>query len=79
MYSRSSFQISYDCTGFFYIGTTDRNWFSVVVFNLGLPAYTEFPFLKNIPLHNFLKWDCLGIQPNTFGIGLLLLISADPS
>ena len=58
----------------FYIGTADQNWFSVVVLNLGLPVYTEFPCLKIFPLHNFQKRDCLSILAHTFGIGLLLLM-----
>ena len=59
----------------FYIGTADQNWFSVVVLNLGLPVYTEFPCLKIFPLHNFQKRDCPRILAHTFGIGLLLLMS----
>ena len=57
-----------------YRGTADKNWFGVVVLNLGLPVYTEFPCLKIFPLHNFQKWDCLRILVHTFGIGLLLLM-----
>ena len=40
------------------IGTADQNWFSVVVLNLGLPVYREFPCLKIFPLHNLQKRDC---------------------
>ena len=72
MYSRSSFQIHHDCS--FYRGTADQNWFFVVVLNLGLPGYTEFPCLKIFPLHNFQTWDCLSILSHTFGIGLMLLM-----
>ena len=57
-----------------YIGTADQNWFSVVMLNLELPVYTEFPCLKIFPLHNFQKWDCLCMLAHTFGIGLLLLM-----
>ena len=35
----NAFQTSHVCT-VFYRGTADQNWFSVVVFNLGLPVYT---------------------------------------
>ena len=46
---------------FFYKCTADHNRFSIVVLNLGLRVYTEFPCLKIFPLHNFQKWDCLCI------------------
>jgi hypothetical protein len=74
VYSRSSSQIPHDCTVFFLIGTADNNWLSVVVLNLGLPVYTEFPCLKISPLHNFQKRDCPCILAHTSDIGLLLLM-----
>ena len=76
MYSRSSFQIPHDYS--FYIGTADQNWFNVVVFNLGLLAYTQFLCLKIFPLHNFQKRDCRRILAHTFGIGLVLLMFPAP-
>ena len=59
----------------FYRGSADQYWFSDVVSNLGLPVFTEFPFLMMFPLHNFQKWDCPCILGHTLGIGLLLLMS----
>ena len=54
--------------------TADQNWFGAGVFNLGVPAYTEFPFLNIFPLHNLQKRDCPCILAHTFGIGFLLLM-----
>ena len=42
-----------------YKDTGKQNFFSVVVLNLGLPVYTEFPGLKIFPLHNFPNLDYL--------------------
>ena len=61
-----------------YIGTADQNWFSGVVFNLGLPVHTGLPCLYIFPLCSFQKWDCLPILAHAFAIVLLLLMDVLP-